>query len=95
LLKLVLKSAKQFLTSTVKTLEGSFRKWIVPAKANPLVAGVSDLSKSRAELIAENALLRQQLLVLNRQIQKPKFQPLERLFWSSSPAWLNPGDKLC
>src|SRR5947209_1877364 len=30
--------------------------------------------------MAENALLRQQLLVLNRQSDKPKFQPVDRLW---------------
>ncbi len=31
-----------------------------------------DITRSRQELILENALLRQQLLVLNRQVKRPK-----------------------
>lgn len=37
-----------------------------------LISGVlSDLTRSRSDLIVENALLRQQLIVLNRQMKRP------------------------
>jgi putative transposase len=37
-----------------------------------LISGVlSDLTRSRSDLIVENALLRQQLIVLNRQVKRP------------------------
>ncbi|MBN1449837.1 MAG: hypothetical protein JW963_02390, partial [Anaerolineales bacterium] len=32
---------------------------------------LSDLTRSRSDLIVENALLRQQLFVLNRQVKRP------------------------
>ena len=37
-----------------------------------------DLTRSNSQLLAENALLRQQLLVLNRQVKNPKFTPRDR-----------------
>jgi transposase InsO family protein len=40
----------------------------------PLVGAVSDVTRSRRELIVENALLRQQLLVLQRQVKRPKLR---------------------
>jgi putative transposase len=44
-----------------------------------LVAGLlGDLIRSPPELIAENALLRQQLIVAARQVKRPSFQPHER-----------------
>jgi hypothetical protein len=60
-----------------------------------LVAGtVSDITRSHKALIAENAILRQQLIVLNRQVKLPKFTNGDRLrlvllsrltkFWSSA-----------
>ncbi len=38
-----------------------------PASASGALAAVLDLSRSKAELVTENALLRQQLAVLQRQ----------------------------
>jgi hypothetical protein len=44
-----------------------------------LVTGVAgDLLRSRRELIAENTLLRQQLIVASRKVKRPAFQPHER-----------------
>ncbi len=45
----------------------------------PLVPGLAaDLVRSRPELLAENALLRQQLIVAQRQVKRPAFRPGER-----------------
>jgi hypothetical protein len=45
----------------------------------PLATGfVADLFRSRDELLAENALLRQQLIVASRKVKQPKFRPFER-----------------
>ena len=37
------------------------------------VGGLKDLTRSRSELIAENALLRQQLIVASRKVKRPDF----------------------
>ena len=39
---------------------------------------VSDLKRSKGELIAENLFLRQQLIVLERQVVRPKLTPHDR-----------------
>jgi hypothetical protein len=45
----------------------------------PLAAGsLKDLTRSRRELIAENALLRQQLIVASRKVKRPAFRSHER-----------------
>ena len=45
----------------------------------PMVSGfVADLFRSRNELLAENAMLRQQLIVASRKVKQPKFRPFER-----------------
>jgi hypothetical protein len=45
----------------------------------PLLTGlVSDLTRSRRELLAENALLRQQFIVVRRQLKRPRFLTHER-----------------
>ena len=44
-----------------------------------LISGVlSDLTRSRSDLIVENALLRQQLIVLNRQVKRPLLTQSDR-----------------
>ena len=54
--------------------------WIKPATP-VLVSGVlSDLSRSRIDLVVENALLRQQLIVLNRHVKRPPLTNSDR-FW--------------
>jgi putative transposase len=45
----------------------------------PLLTGlVADLTRSRKELLAENALLRQQLIVVRRQLKRPRLLRHER-----------------
>jgi hypothetical protein len=45
----------------------------------PLVAGLlEDIVRSRPELLAESALLRQQLIVAARHVKRPAFRPHER-----------------
>ena len=47
--------------------------------APPLVVGtLADLARSRPALVAENALLRQQLLILRRSVKRPRCTPTDR-----------------
>ena len=43
------------------------------------IGSLSDLKRSRRDLIIENAMLRQQLIVLNRQVNRPKLTQGDRL----------------
>ena len=52
------------------------REWSRPARV--AAHAIADLSKTKTELIADNALLRQQLIVANRQIKRALFSPSER-----------------
>jgi putative transposase len=45
--------------------------WAKPATLSLISGVLSDLTRSRSDLIVENALLRQQLIVLNRQVKRP------------------------
>ncbi|MFC1642200.1 hypothetical protein ACFL5O_05850 [Myxococcota bacterium] len=44
----------------------------------PLVAGALDLTRTRGELIAANAMLRQQFIVASRKVRRPVFKAHER-----------------
>jgi hypothetical protein len=67
-------------------------RWTKPTSGRSLVLGtVMDLARSKPELIAENALLRQQLIVLTHPAQRPRFTPADRallvLLASRARAW--------
>ncbi len=50
-----------------------------PVMNTLLVGAVADVTRSRQALIVENALLRQQLLVLQRQVKRPKLRWRDRV----------------
>ncbi len=66
-----------FLVSSADQL---FRRLTAPARASLLAATLPDVTRSRVELIAENALLRHQLLILQRQVKRPHLNRRDR-FW--------------
>src|SRR6266536_3790778 len=49
-----------------------------PAAAPLLTGAVADLARTKPELLAENALLRQQLLILRRHAKRPRCTPADR-----------------
>ena len=55
------------------------RRLLQPASRSVVLASVADLSRSKADLIAENALLRQQLAILKRQTKRPRLTTADRL----------------
>ena len=56
-----------------------FRRLAKPARPSLLTGTLADLPRSRAELLAENALLRQQLIVLRRHTKTPRLTWSERM----------------
>jgi putative transposase len=53
--------------------------WLKPATGTPVAGALGDLVRTNAELVAENAFLRQQLIVLRRQVKRPVLTPADRL----------------
>ena len=60
-------------------LNGLVKCLLQPARSSILLTSVTDLSRSKADLIAENALLRQQLAILNRQTKCPRLTVTDQL----------------
>lgn len=56
----------------------AIKDWIRPTNLSLIAGTYSDLTRSRTDLIVENALLRQQLIVLNRQVKRPQLTHLDR-----------------
>ncbi len=55
-------------------------RWIKPCSTSHPLSTVADLARSKPQLIAENLLLRQQLIVLNRAVKRPRFSQTDRTF---------------
>ena len=60
-------------------LRSRFARWTKPLTTSLLLETVADLNRSKSELIAENALLRQQLIILRRQVKRPTFTRADRM----------------
>jgi putative transposase len=62
-----------------------------PAEQGVVAGTVADLVRGRPALVAENAFLRQQLLVLGRSVKRPRCTPTDRavlvLLASRMKAW--------
>ena len=56
----------------------NLKHWAKPATLSLIAGIISDLTRSRSDLIIENALLRQQLIVLYRQVKRPMLTQHDR-----------------
>ena len=63
----------------LRWLQKRVKLWTKPATSDLIIGALSDLTRSHADLVVENALLRQQLIVLNRQIKRPQLTKLDRI----------------
>jgi putative transposase len=54
-------------------------QWIKPPPTSLLLGTLTDLTRGKAEQLAENALLRHQLLIQRRQIKRPVYWKADRL----------------
>ena len=60
-------------------LQERVKLWTKPATSVLAVGILSDLTRSRADLVVENALLRQQLIILKRQVKRPQLTNADRM----------------
>src|SRR5215472_17861924 len=63
----------------LNALSARFTRWTKPLLTSLPLATLTDLSRSKSELLAEIALLRQQLIILQRQVKRPTFTRTDRL----------------
>ena len=61
-------------------LQGRVKLWTKPARPVLVVGLLSDRTRSRTDLLIENALLCQQLIILKRQVKRPPLTNPDR-FW--------------
>jgi putative transposase len=64
---------------SLDVLHHRFVRWTKPLTSSLLLGSLADLSRSKSQLIAENALLRQQLIILSRQVKRPVYRKADRV----------------
>ena len=78
-----LRQSVQLLCQAVKR---RFCQWTKPNNHTLILNTALDLTRSKSELVLENALLRRQLIVLERQTKRPKLTWRDRalfVLWAS------------
>jgi len=75
----ILTCFKRLAGQGFQSLHHRFVAWTKPDTTSLLLGALTDLSRSRSELLAENALLRQQLIILRRQVKRPACTKTDRM----------------
>src|SRR5215471_12323948 len=55
----------------LQSLHHRYVTWTKPNTTSLMLGTLKDLARSKSELVAENAFLRQQLIMLRRQVKRP------------------------
>jgi len=75
----ILTCFKRLVGHGFQSLHHHFIAWTKPDTSSLLLGTLTDLARSKSELAAENALLRQQLIILRRQVKRPACTKTDRL----------------
>ncbi len=76
----ILPSIKQQAWLRFHALQERVSRWIKPPTTFLVLGTSADLTRNKAELLAENALLRQQLIIWRRQVKRPVYRKTDRVF---------------
>ena len=58
--------------NVINRVKAQLKKITKPATATLAISTITDLPRKKSDLIVENAMLRQQLIVLKRSVKRPK-----------------------
>ena len=75
----ILTAIRRRAQTALRALHRRLLTWLRPATGSVVGGAVGDLTRTKAALVTENALLRQQLVVLRRQVTRPALTPADRL----------------
>ena len=75
----ILPRLKRLVGPLVTGLRAGFLQWTRPLTSSLPLQTLADLGRSKSELVAENALLRQQLIILRRQVKRPACTKTDRV----------------
>ena len=74
-----LKHLQRLKTGCLDALSSRFARSTKPFRTSLPFSTLTDLGRSKSELIAENALLRQQLIILQRRVKRPVCTKTDRV----------------
>jgi putative transposase len=74
----VLIALRHRITLCFHALSDGIMRWMKPRSTSLLLGTITDLAKGKSELLVENALLRQQLIILRRQVKRPAYKNSDR-----------------
>jgi putative transposase len=69
---------KSCVVRVVRNIEQRFKQWTKPNHESLVVGTLADMTRGKGELIAENALLREQVIILQRQTKRPQVTQHDR-----------------
>jgi putative transposase len=75
----VFTSLQRLKDGCLEILSSRFAGWTKPLGTSLPLSTLADLGRSKSELKAENALIRQQLIILQRQVKRPTFTRTDRI----------------
>ncbi len=70
---------KRLISICFQSLQHCFVDWTKPSNTSLTLGTVAALARTKSELVAENALLRQQLIILRRQVKRPVCAKTDRV----------------
>jgi hypothetical protein len=71
----IVTSLQRLLDGCLEAFTSHFARWTKPLRTSLPLSTLNDLSRSRSQLIAENALLRQQLVQPHSVVDNSDFSP--------------------
>ena len=96
---------KRLVGTSVSVLRTRFVHWTTPLTSSLPLGILTDLARSKSERVAENALLRQQLIILKRQVKRQACTKTDRVFlvllarvvrtWKQAHFIVQPDTRLC
>src|SRR5438477_12521138 len=75
----IVTTLQRLKNSCLDAVSSRLTRWTKPLSSSLLLSTLADLSRSKSELVAENALLRQQLIILRRQVKRPACTKTDRV----------------
>src|SRR3954453_23697608 len=74
----ILRPMPSIVKRGLRSVSPAISRLTKPLPHDPVLGAVADLARSKPQLVAENLLLRQQLIVLNRSVKRPRFTRADR-----------------
>jgi len=69
----------RLISFCLQSLHHRFVDWTKPSNTALILGTLTDLSRSKSELVAENALLRKPLIILRRHMKRPACTKADRM----------------